>query len=557
VAADFDVIIVGTGAGGGTLAHTLAPTGKQILLLERGDFLPRETQNWDPRPVFVDGRYISPDIWYDRDGAPFQPQAHYYVGGATKLYGAALYRLRPQDFGEIQHADGVSPAWPLPYEDFEPWYTRAEWLYQVHGVHGVDPTEGRWSRQYPWPPVSHEPRVQEICDALEAGGYHPFPAPCGILLDEERRASSACIRCGTCDGYPCLVHAKADADIIAVRPLLDMPNVKLLTGAEVVRLETDPGGRMVTSVVVNRGSRGGGIEEMYWGDIVVLAAGAVNTAKILLRSASDAHPAGLANRSDQVGRNYMCHNSKAVVALGEKPNDTVFQKTLAVNDFYLAGGGGGAAGGGGGRQWPLGNIQLLGKSSAMAMKGEEPYLARLAPGWSLEEVARHAVDFWLTTEDLPRPDNRVTVDGDGNVHLSYTGTNDAEAAALYGELKKILNHTGMAEHHVLHKNFYLSMNVAIAGVAHQAGTCRFGTDPATSVLDINCKAHEVDNLYVADTSFFPSIGAVNPALTAMANAIRVGEHIAERLGVSLHGAASVPAQRQAPAGYPSAQSRGR
>ena len=541
MAADFDVIIVGTGAGGGTLAHTLAPTGKQILLLERGDFLPRELHNWDDRAVFVDGRYISPDIWYDRDGAPFQPQVHYYVGGATKLYGAALYRLRPQDFGEIQHADGVSPAWPLRYEDFEPWYTRAEWLYQVHGVHGVDPTEGRWSRQYPWPPVSHEPRVQEISDALEAGGYHPFPAPCGILLDEERRASSACIRCATCDGYPCLVHAKADADIIAVRPLLDMPNVKLLTGAEVVRLETDPGGRMVTSVVVNRGSRGGGIEETYWGDIVVLAAGAANTAKILLRSASDAHPAGLANRSDQVGRNYMCHNSKAVVALGEKPNDTVFQKTLAINDFYL----------------PLGNIQLLGKSSAMAMKGEEPHLTRLAPGWSLAEVARHAVDFWLTTEDLPRPDNRVTVDGDGNVHLSYTSTNDAEAAALYGELKKILNHTGMAEHHVLHKNFYLSMNVAIAGVAHQAGTCRFGTDPATSVLDVNCKAHEVDNLYVADTSFFPSIGAVNPALTAMANAIRVGEHIAERLGVSLHGAASVPAQRQAPAGYPSALPRGR
>lgn len=538
MAQDFDVIIVGTGAGGGTLARTLATTGKQILLLERGDFLTRETANWDPGPVFVDGRYISPDTWYDGDGTPFQPQVHYFVGGATKLYGAALYRLRPADFGEIRHADGVSPAWPLGYDEFEPWYTKAEWLYQVHGRHGADPTEGRWSRQYPWPPVSHEPRVQRISDALEAGGYHPFPAPCGILLDEADRPASQCIRCATCDGYPCLVHAKADADIIAVRPLLDMPTVTLLTRAEVVRLETDPGARTVTGVVVDRG--GSGLEEIYRGDIVVLAAGAANTAKILLRSASDACPGGLANGSDQVGRNYMYHNSKAVVALGEEPNDTVFQKTLAINDFYLAGGG---------REWPLGNIQLLGKSSAMAMKGEEPHLTRLAPRFSLEEVARHAVDFWLTTEDLPRPDNRVTVDSEGNIHLAYTDTNDTEAAGLYAEFKKVLNHIGMASHHVLHKNFYMSMNVAIAGVAHQAGTCRFGNDPATSALDVNCKAHEVDNLYVADTSFFPSIGAVNPALTAIANAIRVGEHIAQRLGASVSAAAWAPSPRQAPAGY--------
>ena len=540
---DYDVIIIGTGAGGGTLAHTLASTGKRILLLERGTFLTREADNWDPGPVFVDGRYISPDTWYDGGGTPFQPQVHYFVGGATKLYGAALYRLRPQDFGELRHADGISPAWPVGYDEFELWYTKAEWLYQVHGAHGSDPTEGSWSRQYPWPPVSHEPRVQEISDALERGGYHPFPAPCGILLNEADRAASECIRCATCDGYPCLVHAKADADIIAVRPLLGLPNVTLLTGAEVVRLETDAAARTVTGVVVDRGGdregSGGKEERIYHGDIVVLAAGAANTAKILLRSASDACPNGLANGSDQVGRNYMYHNSKAVVALGEEPNTTVFQKTLAINDFYFAGDG---------REWPLGNIQMLGKSNAMAMKGEEPHLTKLAPHWSLEEVARHAVDFWLTTEDLPKPDNRVTVDRDGGIHLAYADSNDSEAAALYGEFRKMLNHIGMAAHHVLHKNFYMSMNVPIAGVAHQAGTCRFGADPATSVLDANCKAHEVDNLYVADTSFFPSIGAVNPALTAIANAIRVGEHIAQRLGVSAGAAAWAPAPRQAPAG---------
>jgi choline dehydrogenase-like flavoprotein len=512
----YDVIIVGSGAGGGTLAHELAPSGKRILLLERGDFLPRQTDNWDPNSVFVDGKYISPDRWYDADGKPFRPQVHYFVGGATKLYGAALYRLRPADFGEIEHADGLSPAWPLSYDDFEPWYTRAEWLYQVHGSHGEDPTEGHCSKEYPWPAVTHEPRVQQISDALAAGGYHPFHAPVGILLNEANGPLSTCVRCAWCDGYPCLVHAKSDADVIAVRPLLTQPNVTLLVNAEVERLETDPSGRTVSRVLVNR--EGG--RESYAGDIVVISAGAVNSAKILLRSASDQHPAGLANSSGQVGRNYMYHNSKAIVALDKERNETVFQKTLGLNDFYLAGNG---------RKWPLGNIQMLGKSNAMAMRGEEPKLTKLAPRWSLQEVAEHAVDFWLTTEDLPLPDNRVTLDRDGQVHLAYRQTNDTEADGLYRELRKVLNHIGIAAHHVLGKNFYASMDVPVAGVAHQSGTCRFGTDPASSVLDVNCRAHDVDNLYVVDTSFFPSIGAVNPALTAMANAIRVGEHLLSRM----------------------------
>jgi choline dehydrogenase-like flavoprotein len=512
----YDVIVIGSGAGGGTLAHTLAPSGKRILLLERGDFLPRESENWSPEPVFVDGRYISPDTWFDANGNPFQPQVHYFVGGATKLYGAALYRLRPQDFGEIKHVDGVSPAWPVSYDDFEPWYTKAEWLYQVHGRHGDDPTEGSWSKQYPWPPVSHEPRIQEISDALAAGGYHPFPAPCGILLDEADRARSTCIRCTWCDGYPCLVHAKSDAETIAVRPLLMAPNVTLLVRTEVIKLDTDPTGRTVTEVVVSRD----GDREVYSADVVVVSAGATNSAKLLLRSANEHHPNGLANGSDQVGRNYMFHNSKAVVALAKERNDTVFQKTLGLNDFYFATDE---------HPWPLGNIQMVGKSNGWAMKGEEPKLTLLAPHWSLDEVAEHAVDFWLTTEDLPDADNRVTVDGDGNVHLTYKSNNNDEARDLYTELRKILNHVGMADHHVLDKNYYMQMNIPIAGVAHQAGTCRFGTDPATSVLDVDCKAHELDNLYVVDTSFFPSIGAVNPALTAMANAIRVGEHLTERL----------------------------
>ena len=294
------------------------------------------------------------------------------------------------------------------------------------------------------------------------------------------------------------------------------PNVTLLTGAEVTKLETDESGRTVTGVVVSRG----GDREVYRADIVAVCAGAANSARLLLNSASDAHPHGLANGSDQVGRNYMFHNCKAVVALSKEKNDTVFQKTLGINDFYF---------GAKDYEWPIGNIQMIGKSNAEAMRGEKPKLTKLSPEWTLSDVAGHAVDFWLTTEDLPMPDNRVTVDGRGNIHLAYSPTNDEEIGRLYHELKKILNHTGMAEHHVLGKNFYMDMSIPVAGCAHQAGTCRFGTDPATSVLDVNCKAHDLDNLYVVDTSFFPSIGAVNPALTAMANAIRVGEHLMARL----------------------------
>jgi choline dehydrogenase-like flavoprotein len=295
-----------------------------------------------------------------------------------------------------------------------------------------------------------------------------------------------------------------------------MPNVTLKVHSQVVKLETDPSGRTVTGVVVDHD----GERETYAADIVSVSAGATNSARILLASATDKHPNGLANGSDQVGRNYMFHNSKAMVALSKEPNDTTFQKTLGVNDFYF---------GTDDYEWPIGQIQMVGKSNAEAMKGEEPALTKLAPHWSLEDTARHAVDLWLTTEDLPDPNNRVTLDDDGNVHLAYTSNNDEEADRLYHEVKEILNHVGLADHHVLHKNFYMHMSVPIAGVAHQVGTTRFGHDPADSVLDENCKAHELDNLYVVDTSFFPSIGAVNPALTAMANAIRVGEHLLERI----------------------------
>jgi choline dehydrogenase-like flavoprotein len=514
----YDVIVIGTGAGGGTLAQHLAPSGKRVLLLERGDWLPREPANWSTVDVFVDGRYISPDSWYSvRDKSFFQPQVHYFVGGATKLYGAALYRMRAEDFGEIKHHDGISPAWPLSYQDMEPYYTAAEQLYQVHGAHGEDPTEPSASAPYPHPAVSHEPRIQQLSDDLAKAGYHPFHAPCGILLDEANMPYSTCVRCVQCDGFPCPLHAKSDAEVIGVRPALEHANVTLLRNALAQKLETSPAGTEVTGVVVERE----GETERYSGDIVVVACGAANSARLLLASASDRHPNGLANGSDQVGRNFMYHDSQAVLALSKEPNPTVFQKTLGVNDFYFHGPD---------FDYPMGNIQMIGKSQAAMFRGEKPMETKLVPGWALRDVAVHAVDFWLSTEDLPLPGNRVTLGADGSVHLDYTPSNPTAAKRLYHQLKSMLGSLGMHSDHLVHRFAYLKTDIPIAGCAHQAGTVRFGADPATSVLNPDCRAHEIDNLYVADTSVFPSISAVNPALTAMANAIRVGDRILDRLG---------------------------
>ncbi len=512
----FDVIIVGSGAGGGTLARQLAPSGKSILILERGDWLKREAKNWDAEAVFVQNRYVSPDTWYDRSGRPFQPQVHYFVGGATKMFGAALYRLRKEDFGELRHHDGISPAWPISYDELEPYYARAERMYHVHGLRGRDPTEPPASGPYPCPPVSNEPRIQQLSDNLTAAGYHPFPAPCAVMLDEQNMAYSTCIRCQTCDGFPCLVHAKSDAETVAVRPALEFPNVTLLRNAKALKLETNASGTAVTEVVADVA----GQREVFRGDIVVVSCGAANSAKLLLMSANDKHPRGLANGSDQVGRNYMFHNSQAVLAVSLEPNPTIFQKTIALNDFYF---------GMDGFEYPMGNIQMIGKSLGPMYRGEKPIETALLPMGLLDNLARHAVDFWLTTEDLPDPENRVTVNQAGDLTLSYTPNNQVARQKLYDKLKSMLGQIGMHPHHLIPRDIYMKTEIPLAGCAHQVGTCRFGADPKTSVLDVNCKAHELDNLYVVDTSFFVSIGAVNPSLTAIANSIRVSEHLLQRL----------------------------
>jgi choline dehydrogenase-like flavoprotein len=522
----YDVVIIGSGAGGGTLAWKLAPTGKRILLLERGGYLPRERDNWETSAVFVKAKYHCTEEWLDQDGNEFSPEQNYYVGGNTKFYGAALFRLRPEDFGVIHHYGGLSPAWPLSYDDFEPWYAEAEALYHVHGIAGEDPTDGPRSGEYPFPPIRHEPRIQELNDDLLKLGLHPSHLPLGVMLDQDEKGDalpgSACIRCNRVDGFPCLVDGKADSQVVCVDPALAAhPNLELATDSWVERLETDPDGRSVTAVVTQSGD---GSTARITGDVVVVSCGALNSALLLLRSANDAHPRGLANGSDQVGRNYVRHNNTAVMALSRTPNPTRLQKTLALNDWYLKG-----------EDWeyPWGSIQMLGKSDGEQLQAMAPHFlawgAKLTPDAILNDVARHGVDFWMSSEDLPLPENRVTLEKNGTVRLALKQDNNVEPLnRLRKRFDSMLADLGF--HKKSHqRGVYLHEGMNIAATAHQAGTARFGTDPETSVLDLNCKAHELDNLYVVDSSFFPSIGAVNPTLTIIANALRVGQHLSTRL----------------------------
>ena len=509
----YDVIIIGSGAGGGTLAYRLAPTGKRILILERGGFVPREKDNWSSRAVNVEARYHTKEVWKDKEGAPLHPHTNYYVGGNTKFYGAALFRLREADFGEIRHAGGVSPAWPIGYADLEPYYTEAERLYHVHGERGADPTEPWASAPYPHPPVTHEPRIQELHDTLARRGRRPFHVPLGVMLNEQDPHASRCIRCETCDGYPCLIGAKSDAHVVCVEPALEHPNVTLLTDAKVLSLETSASGREITGVVVE----GEGHTHVYSADIVVAACGAINSAALLLRSANDRHPDGLANGSGVVGRHYMGHVNSVLLAISTTPNRTVFQKTLGLNDFYF---------GDEGFPYPMGHISFVGKLDAIALSaGAPPFV----PNMTLDLMAQHSLDFWLTSEDLPDPENRVTLDRDGGIVLRYTPNNGEGHKRLIARLEHLLQHLD-GHAHLVPRNLFVGNRIPLAGVAHQNGTIRFGRDPSTSALDVNCKAHELDNLYVVDGSFFPSSGAVNPALTIMANALRVGDHLRARLG---------------------------
>ena len=512
----YDLCIIGAGVGGGALALALAPSGKKILLLNRLGSLPREADNWNPEALFVHGKYRAEETWTNAEtGEAFRPGMWYWLGGNTKVYGSALLRLRPEDFGELRTLDGLSPAWPLAYDDLAPFYDRAEALYHVHGKRGADPFEPPASGAFPHPSIAHAPRIEEVARGLRARGIRAFEMPMGVKMSEENpgaepfilREMFEAMGRAAFDGYPDLLHLKTDAEVATVKPATAYDNVTLVTNADVTRLVTDARGREVTAVeaIVE------GAPQTFTADVFALCAGAVNSAALLLRSASETHRDGLANASGAVGRHFMRHvTSKFYAVASGVPNPPQFQKTLAVNDFYF--------GVPGDPEWedvPLGHIHLMGKHAWWQIKQDLP------PGAfsddELREIAAHSVDWWVQSEDLPLAENRITLGPDGGIRVRYTETNRAAQEKLMDVLEHALRASGFDR--------FLRVPMPLAVVNHQCGTCRMGDDPATSVVDIHGKAHDLANLFVADASVFPSSGATNPTLTIAANALRVADHL--------------------------------
>jgi choline dehydrogenase-like flavoprotein len=487
-----DIVIIGSGAGGGTMAQSLSSTGARMLILERGDFVPQEPENWDPEAVWKHRRYQTNERWLDEGGKEFHPYTHYAVGGNTKFWGSVLYRLRREDFQAVRHVDGVSPAWPISYETLEPFYERAERLYHVRGEAGVDPTEPARG-PFPYAPVPHAPAMAKIVEQLRGQGLHPSPLPLGLL--------DGCILCNTCNSFPCRIHAKSDAEMCGVRPALEQPNVDLWAGAHARRLLTNAGGDRVEAVEVERNGEAIRVEA----PLFIVSCGAVNSAALLLRSSNAAHPDGLANSSGLAGRRYMAH--LATMMEGFHPfrrNDTVFQKTVAINDFYFRGPD---------TDYPLGQIQSQGRTHGVMAQTVAPAI----PLWAYEAWVSRGVDWLAMSEDLPRPENRVTVEPDGRIRLHYRPNNVKAHERLVAETKRILRRLGFW---VVVSHSHKSRNTT-----HQCGTLCFGTDPTASVLNTYCRTHDVENLFVVDASFFPSSAAVNPGLTIAAQALRVADHI--------------------------------
>ncbi len=481
----YDVVVIGSGMGGSTCAWALSRRGARVLVLERGERLPREPENTSPREVFLNRRYKPAESWRDGAGNPFAPGVHYVVGGNTKVYGASLPRFRERDFEAVEHLDGTSPAWPFGYQDLEQYYVEAEALYRVHGSTGEDPTEPWRSAPYPYPAMPHEPYIAELAGRLRARGVHPVSNAMGVDL----REGGECIRCATCDGFPCRLGAKSDAETCALDPAIATGSVDLVTGARVRRIVPAGHGRRVDHLLVETADG----ERTIRADRYVLAAGAVNSAALLLASADDAHPGGLANSSGLVGRNFMMHNNAHVAAVDlNRANDVTFAKTLSVNDWYHE----------------LGALQLIGKVQGVMMKS----WATRVPLRLLDALATRSVEWLVMTEDLPHPENRVTLGADGTITTTRTARNTEPHRRLHRRARRLLRSVGYDA--VFTQWFDISMN------SHQCGTVVAGTDPATSVLDPWCRAHDLDNLWVVDGGFFPSSAAMNPALTIAAQALR-------------------------------------
>ena len=490
-----DVLIIGSGIGGATLAAGLAASGAAVTILERGEQVPDCAAARDTRAIFAEGVWRPKETWRDAQGAPFNPGNYYFVGGNSKFYGAVLIRYRERDFTALEHADGLSPAWPFSYAELEPWYGRAETMFGVRGQSGEDPTEPPRSTAFPHPPVPDEPAIAAARRRLQAIGLKPFSLP--LAVDIERWLARGRT---PWDAYPDTRCGKFDAETGPLALALASPNVSLVTGALVERIVCGADGRRIEGAEVScRGER-----RLVRAGLVVLSAGAVNSAALLLRSANENCPTGLANRSDVVGRHFMNHNSSAMLAVDPRQrNDSVYQKTLGLNDFYFDDGRGGP---------PLGNVQLLGRVTAPILKANlrwvpEPLLARLSA---------YSVDWYLMSEDLPHPDSRVRVDG-GDIVLDWRRSNMTAHHGLVARMREMFRAAGYP--------IVLARPFDRRTPSHQCGTVRFGDDPLTSALDPFCRAHDHPNLFVVDASFMPSSAAVNPALTIAAQALRVADHI--------------------------------
>lgn len=491
-----DVIIIGSGIGGSTMAAALAPSGRRILVLERGERLKDSAEARDAGAIFARGHFRPKETWLDGNGVGFNPGNYYLAGGNSKFFGAVLIRYRREDFAPLRHLGGTTPGWPMGYDELEPDYQAAETLFRVRGTTGEDPTEPRHSGDYPFPPIADEPPIADVRRRLKSVGLHPSSLPLGVDIDRWLARAKT-----PWDAFPDTVGAKSDAESIGLATALSHDNVTLQTGTRVVRLIADQGGT-ITGVEVERGGQG----EILTAPLVVLSAGAVQSSALLLGSADAQRPRGLANSSDQVGRNFMNHNCSAILALHPlRKNPSVYQKTLMINDFYLGGGADGT---------PLGNIQLLGKISGPILAASSPL-----PGPIANWVANRSVDFYAMSEDLPNPESRVTLH-DGQIKLDWKRSNWDGHLALVAKLKSVLRHAGFP--------IVLSSAFDRRTPSHQCGTSRMGSNPATAVVDSTCRSFDHPNLFIVDASVLPTSAAVNPALTIAALALRTARHIQQR-----------------------------
>jgi len=480
--AQYDAVIIGSGAGGATLAYQLARNGLKILVVERGEQL-QPLANHDTRKV---GRFL-----YHEIKNPAEPLS--LVGGQTKFYGAALYRFRQSDFDEVRHENGISPAWPIKYADLEPYYGRAESLYRVHGSPAGDPTEPQRSGPYPYPPLPQDKVIGRMAERLRRCGTGVAAIPRGL----DYRPGGKCIMCATCDAHYCQIDAKMDAETAALAQAMATGNVTLESGVECRRVLTDPAGQRATGVILSRH----GIETAIHCAIVAVCAGLPGSALLLRKSRTARHKNGLGNASGALGRYLGGHAVGMVfpiVSLGRLP--PVHTKDFAINEFY---------GGTGAWKYPLGVIQTGGQTPFWELAGR---LKRPA----VKFIGERSITCFYMAEALPTAASGFGFDGDSIGEKTLPIYNMKSFRKLRQITRSVFRKAGYA----------CIARPQAPYLWHETGTAVMGSDPDHSVVDPNCQVHGISGLYVMDASVLPSAGAVNTGLTIMALALRAGDHIA-------------------------------